>query len=118
MNGSDYFKYRFRFEYLDDAYKTGTFFCLDHNLKLSTPPFPDLLWSKMCMLHMIDRGSEIEGWGRKLTDRIYWVYLTPQEVRVIEKQTEELDEETCEVGKTKSNRLHKKKTRGYRIPSH
>lgn len=109
MNGSNSFKYRFRFEYFDDAYKTGTFFCLDHNLKLNTPPFPDLLWSKMCMLHVIDRGNEIKGWGRKLTDKIYWVYLTPQEVRIVQKQTENINEETCETNKTKDNGLYKKK---------
>jgi len=67
---------------------------------------------------MIDRGSEIEGWGRKLTDRIYWVYLTPQEVRVIEKQTEDFNETTCEISKTKNNRLRKKKTRRHNIPSY
>ena len=110
MNGSNSFKYRFRFEYFDDAYKTGTFFCLDHSLKLNTPPFPDFLWSKMCMLHIIDKGAEIKGWGRKLNDKIYWVYLTPQEVRIIQKQTEGFDEATCEVNKTKNKRLHEKKT--------
>jgi len=92
MKNNTNFYIRFRFEYTDNEYVNGTMFSLHDSLNINVPPLPSIINTKISVVNITDRGMYVKGFGKRITDTVYWLDVSPVEIISIQKELENLEE--------------------------